>query len=83
MGTKYNKKRNSTVRVPIRIDEGMDTDLRLLYGLDKVSVGGMSYNEWIVLQFHKLILANSDRLKIVKMQYEARLFVDGVERKVV
>ena len=76
------KLRDSSKQVKIRIDESMETDLRILYGLDKISSGGMSFNQWLVFQFHKLILSNSDRLKIVKMKYEARLFVGGIEREV-
>ena len=77
------KLRDSSKQVKIRIDESMETDLRILYGLDKISSGGMSFNQWLVFQFHKMILSNSDRLKVVKMSYEARLFVDGAERKIV
>jgi hypothetical protein len=29
-----------------------------------------------------LILSNSDRLKVVKMKYEAKLFVDREERNI-
>ena len=76
------KIRDSSKQVKIRIDESMDTDLRILYGLDKISSGGMSFNQWLVFQFHKLILSNSDRLKVVKMKYEAKLFVDREERNV-
>ena len=76
------KIRDSSKQVKIRIDESMDTDLRILYGLDKISSGGMSFNQWLVFQFHKLILSNSDRLKVVKIKYEAKLFVDREERKV-
>jgi hypothetical protein len=84
MGTVGRKKiRDSSKQVKIRIDESMDTDLRILYGLDKISSGGMSFNQWLVFQFHKLILGSSDKLKIVKMKYEAKLFVDGEERKIV
>ena len=76
------KIRDSSKQVKIRIDESMDTDLRILYGLDKISSGGMSFNQWLVFQFHKLILSNSDRLKVVKIKYEAKLFVDREERNV-
>ena len=76
------KIRDSSKQVKIRIDESMDTDLRILYGLDKISSGGMSFNQWLVFQFHKLILSNSDRLKVVKIKYEARLYVDREERNV-
>ena len=76
------KIRDSSKQVKIRIDESMDTDLRILYGLDKISSGGMSFNQWLVFQFHKLILSNSDRLKVVKMKYEAKLFVDRGERNI-
>jgi hypothetical protein len=76
------KIRDSSKQVKIRIDESMDTDLRILYGLDKISSGGMSFNQWLVFQFHKLILSNSDRLKVVKMKYESKLFVDREERNI-
>ena len=76
------KIRDSSKQVKIRIDESMDTDLRILYGLDKISSGGMSFNQWLVFQFHKLILSNSDRLKVVKIKYEAKLFVDREERNI-
>jgi hypothetical protein len=83
MGTKYNKKRDTTVRMQLRIDESMENDLRILYGLDKKSIGGMSFNQWLVLQFHGIIDRNVDKLNIVKTLYEARLVVRNEERNIV
>lgn len=58
--------RDSTKQFKLRIDENMETDLRILYGLDKISIGGMSFNQWLVLQFHKIIDKHVDTLNTVK-----------------
>ena len=75
--------RDSTKQFKLRIDENMETDLRILYGLDKMSIGGMSFNQWLVLQFHKIIERNGMKLDIVKKAYDPQLIVNGEERKVV
>lgn len=75
--------RDSTKQFKLRIDENMETDLRILYGLDKRSHGSMSFNQWLVLQFHDIISRNGEKLTYVKEALSPRLIVNGEERKVV
>ena len=62
------KVRDSSKQVKIRIDETMENDLRILYGLDKKIIGGMSFNQWLVLQFHGIIKKQEVVLNIVKSE---------------
>lgn len=78
-----NKIRESTRQFKLRIDESMENDLRILYGLDKLSIGGMSFNQWLVLQFSGIIERKAGILEYVKKECEPKLIVNGEERKVV
>jgi hypothetical protein len=61
-----NKVRSYTKEVKLRIDVNMENDLRILYGLDKKAIGDMSFNQWLVLQFHGIIEKQHVVLNIVK-----------------
>jgi len=66
MGVMYNKKRLVTVEIKLRIDKEMDTNLRILFGLDKRLSGVLSYNQWLVMKLKEGILEDIDRINGIR-----------------
>jgi hypothetical protein len=65
------KKRAKTVRMFINVDNEMDTDLKILYGLRKEGMRKESgevlyWNDFINDVFMEYISRNSDKVKIVR-----------------